>query len=84
MASVPQRFADIVKRHSRCPKAGGFDADASMASLGLGSLAILNLLVSIEDEYGIRFPEQLVRPDVFATPAKLWRGLQSYLIEENR
>jgi len=74
---------DIVKQHSRAPEVATFDPDASMASLGLGSLALVNLLISIEEEYSIEFPEQLVRPAVFATPATLWGCLQDFLSEEN-
>ena len=83
MAPVSERFMDIVKRNSRTPDAMEFDPDASMASLGLGSLALVNLLISIEEEYDIVFPQQLVRPAVFATPGRLWDSLRSFLAEEN-
>ena len=83
LAPVPERFMDIVKRNSRTPDAVEFDPDAAMASLGLESLALVNLLISIEEEYGIVFPQQLVRPAVFATPGKLWDSLRGFLVEEN-
>jgi acyl carrier protein len=75
---------DIVKQHSRAAEVTEFDPDASMASLGLGSLALVNLLITIEEEYGIEFPQQLVRPAVFATPATLWGSLQDFLPKENQ
>lgn len=84
MAPVPERFMDIVKRNSRTPDAVEFDPDATMASLGLESLALVNLLMSIEEEYGIEFPQQLVRPAVFATPGTLWGSLRGFLAEEKR
>lgn len=83
MAPVPERFMDIVKQHSRTSDAVEFDPDASMTSLGLGSLALVNLLLSIEEEYGVEFPQQLVRPSVFATPATLWGCLQAFLPKEH-
>lgn len=83
MAPVPERFMDIVKQHSRASEVVEFDPDASMTSLGLGSLALVNLLISIEEEYSIEFPQQLVRPAVFATPATLWGHLQGFLVKEN-
>jgi hypothetical protein len=43
----------------------------------------LNLLISIEEEYSIEFPQQLVRPAVFATPAALWGSLRDFLAQEN-
>lgn len=84
MAPVPERFMDIVKRNSRTPDAVEFDPDATMASLGLESLALVNLLMSIEEEYGIEFPQELVRPSVFATPGTLWGSLRGFLAEEKR
>jgi acyl carrier protein len=83
LAPVPERFMDIIKQHSRTSEVVKFDPDASMTSLGLGSLALVNLLLSIEEEYSIEFPQQLVRPSVFATPATLWGCLQSFLPKGN-
>jgi acyl carrier protein len=83
LAAVPEHFMNIVRQHSRTPDAVEFDPDASMASLGLGSLALVNLLVSIEEEYNIDFPQQLVRPAVFATPGRLWDHLESFLVQRN-
>jgi acyl carrier protein len=83
LSPVPERFMDIVKQHSRTSEVLEFDPNASMTSLGLGSLALVNLLLSIEEEYSVEFPQELVRPSVFATPATLWRCLHSYLLERN-
>jgi acyl carrier protein len=83
LTPVPERFMDIVKRHSKASEIVEFDPDASMKSLGLESGALVHLLISIEEEYSIEFPQELVRPAVFATPAALWGSLRDFLPKEN-
>ncbi|WP_217213924.1 phosphopantetheine-binding protein [Streptomyces sp. AC550_RSS872] len=46
--------------------------DLSTADHGLDSLAMVQLMLSIEDAYGISIPDDLVQPQSFATPEKLW------------
>ncbi|MFF9350165.1 phosphopantetheine-binding protein [Streptomyces sp. NPDC014734] len=39
---------------------------------GLDSLAMVGLMLSIEDAYGISMPDDLVEPRLFSTPGRLW------------
>lgn len=51
------------------------DAEARTSALrdyGLDSLATVDLLVTLEDEFGIEFPDDKLTPSTFVTAAALW------------
>lgn len=51
------------------------DAEARSRALrdyGLDSLATVELLVNLEDEFGIEFPDDKLTPSTFVTAAALW------------
>lgn len=48
-----------------------------LRQLGVDSLALIELLVSIEDTFDIEFPDELLTGDTFRTPATLWSAVQS-------
>lgn len=52
-------------------------ADASLPALGLDSLLSLELLFSLEDTYGISFPDDLLDNTLFATPHSLWSAVRA-------
>jgi acyl carrier protein len=53
--------------------------DMSLASLGIDSLGLIDLVVRIEDEFDLEIPPEHITPETFATPASIWRLL--YQIE---
>ncbi|MBY8886421.1 hypothetical protein K7472_16320 [Streptomyces sp. PTM05] len=55
----------------------GLTPDLDLKKAGLDSLATIELLVSLEDEYGVEFPEEVLTGATFATPAALWRVLSA-------
>ncbi|GAA0736050.1 acyl carrier protein [Dactylosporangium roseum] len=46
--------------------------DTPLADYGLDSLAVVGLIVEIEDAYGFEFPEETVIPQTFYDPTALW------------
>jgi acyl carrier protein len=46
--------------------------DLRTADYGLDSLAMVELMLGIEEAYGISIPDDVVRPQIFSTPEKLW------------
>ncbi|MEV5281830.1 phosphopantetheine-binding protein [Streptomyces sp. NPDC051994] len=75
------RFGQIVKDTCPDPQVGEEpDLALPMADLGIDSLGIVNLVVVIEDEYGLMFPQDLLVPEVFATPLTLWDALREHLL----
>jgi nodulation protein F len=49
--------------------------DASLREYGLDSLATVELLGALESTYQVRFSDDLLTLDTFASPAVLWRAL---------
>ena len=47
-------------------------ADTAMADYGLDSLRMVSLLIALEDEYDITFPDELLAANPFATVGSLW------------
>ncbi|MEW2512400.1 acyl carrier protein [Streptomyces sp. NPDC046870] len=54
---------------------GPLDPDLDLLNAGLTSMAIMELLVRIEDTYGQPMPDHLLRPGTFATPATVWEAV---------
>jgi acyl carrier protein len=54
-------------------------ADARLRDLGLDSLATVELLASLESSYQVRFSDEALSLETFATPAILWRTLSAIL-----
>ncbi|MFC3575134.1 phosphopantetheine-binding protein [Streptomyces yaanensis] len=50
--------------------------DTSLKSVGLDSLAMVEVLIRIEHEYALDIPDEDLVPGVFATPATLWTLIQ--------
>ncbi|MEU0603067.1 acyl carrier protein [Streptomyces sp. NPDC006393] len=48
------------------------EADTDLRVSGLDSLGAVELLGSLESAYGIRFVDEALSLDTFATPAVLW------------
>ncbi|MFC8569894.1 phosphopantetheine-binding protein [Streptomyces sp. NPDC057245] len=51
---------------------GALRPDSSLKAAGLDSLAMVEVLVRVEDAYGISIPDSQLVADTFATPAALW------------
>lgn len=49
--------------------------DVEFLGIGLDSMASVQLLMLLEDAYGIVFPLDLLIPEVFATPGSLWSAV---------
>lgn len=47
------------------------------ADYGLDSLAMVELMLSIEETYEISIPDDMVRPQIFSTPDNLWEVVDS-------
>jgi acyl carrier protein len=66
----------VLRTHARFVAAGDdIDPDMPLASLGVDSLDMIELLVKIEDEFDLEIPPEQVTPETFATPASIWRLL---------
>jgi acyl carrier protein len=49
--------------------------DLDLRTAGLDSLGLVELLVNIEDTFGIEFPDELLTAQTFRTPATVWAAV---------
>jgi acyl carrier protein len=62
----------ILRAHARFLAAGAdIDPDLPLASLGVDSLDIIELVVKLEDMFDVEIPPDRVTPETFATPASI-------------
>ncbi|MBE9033598.1 phosphopantetheine-binding protein [aff. Roholtiella sp. LEGE 12411] len=53
--------------------------DAELTRLGLDSMAAINLMIDIEDEFGITFPDALLTPETFRTSMTLSSAIEEIM-----
>ena len=51
------------------------DPELALASLGVDSLDIIELVVQLEGKFDVELPVDQVTPETFSTPASIWRLL---------
>jgi acyl carrier protein len=73
----PPEFDGILRNACRhVPSDDAIDPDASLSSLGVGSLELLGMIVAIEQAYAIVFPDELIAGDHFGTARSAWEAVQ--------
>lgn len=75
-----QNFEDLLRqRLAFLPADEELTADLPLGDYGLDSMGIVDLMVSLEDAYGVRFVDELLTLETFATPGVLWSALTGLL-----
>lgn len=70
------RLIEIVRVHARLAGDGtAIELESNLFELGLDSAGALNLLLDLEDAYGVIFPEALFTEETFRSPAALRTAL---------
>ena len=71
-----ESFGQLLGKHLPLLESGDeLTADLSLRDFGLDSMGMVALLSSLEDMYGVRFVDDALNDDNFATPATLWKTL---------
>jgi acyl carrier protein len=77
-ALTPERFEKVVRAHlPHLPADVPLVPDDELAAFGLDSLTTVTLLVNLESEFDVSFPDETLTAATFATAANLWTVLQS-------
>ncbi|MFE0464116.1 phosphopantetheine-binding protein [Kitasatospora sp. NPDC058965] len=74
--SWDQQFEDLLRKF--LPFVGADEAltaDTDLRDLGLDSLGTVELLAQLEELYGVRFLDDALSLETFATPGALWGTL---------
>jgi acyl carrier protein len=76
----PEEFETLLRRHCRLvPENRAIDADALLPALGVDSLEVIELIVSIEDTFELTMPADLLTPEVFLSARSVWRHVSGLL-----
>ncbi|KJE21279.1 phosphopantetheine-containing protein [Frankia torreyi] len=71
-------FEELLRQHLPfLPADETLHDNTSLREYGLDSLGTVELLSTLEAEYRIRFSEEALTLETFATPALLWRALST-------
>ncbi|MFK0050587.1 phosphopantetheine-binding protein [Streptomyces sp. NPDC090741] len=76
MAAWDRRFEELLREYLPFLSEGEpLAPDTSLRDAGLDSLGTVELLGSLESAYGVRFVDDALGPETFATPEVLWAAL---------
>ena len=56
--------------------------DTDLMALGIDSLAVVRIMVTIEDVFGVMIPDEAISFEIFASPGVLWQVV-SRLMEDS-
>jgi acyl carrier protein len=67
-----QKLQGVLRRHLRFLEPGAaLTADSALGALGLDSMAAVNLLVDLEEAFGVQIPDALLDAETFETLGSL-------------
>lgn len=73
-----QQFEEILRPFLPfLPAEEGLEADSGLRDFGLDSLGMVELLATLESVYDVRFLDDALTLDTFATPGLLWSALSA-------
>lgn len=73
-----ERFMALVRQHLKLVDENLEVAmDADLNGLGLDSQAALNLMLDLEEAFGVVFQDSMLTEETFSTPDSLWKALSS-------
>src|SRR4051812_33565960 len=76
----PAAFNDVLRTHlPPATQAVKLSADDTLFGLGLDSFGTVELLVAIEAEFAVSFPDEALTAETFATVGSLWSTLSRLL-----
>jgi acyl carrier protein len=71
-------YEQLLRSHLRFLKsAEPLKGDADLRSLGLDSATTVELLLALEEQYGVDFPDEAMTASVWSTPATLWLAVSA-------
>ncbi|KJK51607.1 hypothetical protein UK23_06290 [Lentzea aerocolonigenes] len=79
-AEWPPEFEKVLREHLPLLPAGEQLApDAQLSAIGLDSLSIVQLLITLEDTFAVEIPDELLSVRTFATAGALWTAISGLL-----
>jgi acyl carrier protein len=84
--NVPEpKFVEVLVKHLKYLKSPADLAyDGPLRKFGLDSRDAVDLMLDIEDAYGIAFPDEYLNDKTFATADSLWQAVMALKAPEAR
>jgi acyl carrier protein len=80
MPDWPPEFESLVRQRCRLLDPGvPLDPAESLVVLGVDSLEVIELIVTLEAAFDFEFPAAQLVPEVFATPASVWQAIENHV-----
>lgn len=79
MAEWPQEFEELLAEHLELEPGSTIDPDVPLNSAGLNSMAMVGLMLSLEEEFDIELPESDMTVEAFYSAATLWAAVRPHL-----
>ena len=79
--SVDEQYEAILRQHMPVEDDFAFQDDTELGKVGLDSLTAVDVMLSLEDTFGITFPDTMLTYDTFRHFASLRDAVQS-LVDE--
>lgn len=76
---IPFGFQDFLRPHLPYADTGELTSADELASLGLDSMSVVQLLADFEDRHDIELPDDILNEETFATVGSLWDVLREFL-----
>jgi acyl carrier protein len=68
---MTDEIRDILKQHAKIADVASLKDDTDLYGAGLTSHATVNLMVALEDHFGVEFPEKMLRRRSFESIAAI-------------
>jgi acyl carrier protein len=80
--TLPRVFRDTLLSHLPYADSDELADTDDLASLGLDSMGVVQLLTELEDNFGLELPDELITEETFATVGSLWHTVAGRIAPE--
>ncbi len=77
------QIREILAEQGRLPSADSIDVDADLFEAGMSSHASVNVMLAIEDEFDVEFPDSMLKRSVFESISSIAGALEQLGTEVN-
>lgn len=77
--NMPSRFRTTLLAHLPYADSDDLGPDDDLAALGLDSMGTVQLLIDLEENFGLELPDELITEGTFATAGSLWLTVSSLI-----
>ena len=77
MSPITDELREILQAHARLPvDVDALAEDADLYEAGLNSHAGVNVMLALEDHFDLEFPDEMLKPSVFASIAAITEAVE--------